>query len=143
MKLLAISVLSWIAGLGAYLGGLWLFWGQRISSGDLPAVLLWSALAAGVSVVVAFAPAMFALRTRLEGAQSTFWAFPLLGAVLGILPVALILGVWSSDLLAVLYSAEAGLFFCMFATFGSVFGAGFCVVYVRPDLLCIRRRGLS
>jgi len=45
--------------------------------------------------------------------------------------VALIIGEWSSDLLTVLLSAEVGLFFCMFTSFGAVFGVGFFVAYVR------------
>jgi hypothetical protein len=54
MKLVVISVFSWIAGLGAYLLALSAFWGQRISSGDSRAVLFWSALASGVAIVVGY-----------------------------------------------------------------------------------------
>jgi hypothetical protein len=60
MRLLAISVLSWSAGLGAYLAVLKITWGQSISRGDLLAVVFSSLLAAAVAIGVGFAPVMFA-----------------------------------------------------------------------------------
>jgi hypothetical protein len=131
MRLLAISVLSWIAGLVGYLVALQILWGQTISRGDLTAVLFWSLLAAAVAVAIGFAPVMFALRGQLGKRPAGVWLFPLVGVFLGAIPVVLIMSVWSNDLVRSLFSAEAGLFFCMFATFGAVFGAGFFLAYAR------------
>ena len=129
MKLLAISVLSWIIGLVAYVTALKLLSGQTISGGDVNAVLGWSGLAAAVAVGLAFAPVMFALRRRLSSRSAGLWLFPLVGALLGVLPVLLILAVWSPNVFHAVFSPEAGLFFCMFATFGAVFGAAFFRAY--------------
>jgi hypothetical protein len=131
MKLLAVSLVSWVAGLIAYVAALGLVWGQTISGGDLNAVLLWSGLAAAVVVVAGFAPVMFAIHRRLGGRPAGLWVFPSVGILLGAVPVVLILTLWSDDLFGALFSAEAGLFFSMFATFGAVFGAGFFLAYAR------------
>jgi hypothetical protein len=50
MKLLAISVLSWITGFVAYLATLKVVWNQGISLGDLRAVVFWSIFAATVAI---------------------------------------------------------------------------------------------
>lgn len=131
MKLLAISIVSWLAGLGAYLGSLWIFWGQTVR-GDLHFVVFWSGLAATVAVAVAYAPAMFTLRRRVVA--RSWWPFPVAGATLGIVPVVFIAGIWSNNLAQALVSPEAGLFFFMFGTFGAVFGAGFFLAYVRRSV---------
>ncbi len=129
MKLLVISVLAWLAGLAAYIAALWLLWGQTIH--DLTAVVVWSGLAAAVAVAVGFAPVMFVLRNRLAGRRAGAWAFPLVGCLLGVVPVVLITAVWSSDLWRALFSPEAGLFSCMFSIFGATFGEGFFLAYGR------------
>jgi hypothetical protein len=133
MKLVGIAVLSWVAGLAAYVSALWAFWGQRVSSGDLNAVLFWSAFASTVAIVAVYAPVMFALRARLDSNRNTWWAYPTVGAALGVLPVGLITRIWSSNS-AALVSPEAMLFFCMFAVFGAVFGAGFAFAYCRGSV---------
>lgn len=132
MWLVVISIISWWAGLAAYIGGLWLLWGQTVG-GDLGAVVFWSALAAGLSVVLAYAPVMFALRARY-GARSG-WMYPLGGAAAGVVAVLFIAGVWSDgDLVRAMLSQEAALFLCMFATFGVVFGSGFFLAYGRRSV---------
>ena len=132
MKLLVISVSSWVAGLGAYLWALSAFWGQRISSGDFPAVLFWSALASGVAIVVGYAPAMFALRARVSSrGNAAWWIYPTVGIGLGVLPVVFIVGMWSPNTGRALLSPEAALFCCMFAVFGAAFGIGFFLAYGR------------
>jgi hypothetical protein len=131
MKLIAASLFSWLVGIGAYVWALWAFWGQRVSSGDLNAVLFWSAFASTAAIVVVYAPVMFALRERLDSNRNTWWAYATVGAVLGVLPVGLITRIWSPHSAKALVSPEAMLFFCMFAVFGAVFGAGFFFAYCR------------
>jgi hypothetical protein len=133
MKLVAVSLFSWVAGIGAYMWALWAFWGQRVSPGDRNAVLFWSAFASAVAIAVAYAPAMFALRERLADDRKTWWAYPTLGVALGFLPVALITGIWSSGRAKALVSPEAMLFLSMFAVFGAVFGVGFFFAYGRGN----------
>jgi len=135
MKLFAISVLSWLAGLVAYLAALRGFWRQRISPGDLRAVIFWSALVAAVAITIGYVPAMFALRDRLSSDRIAGWLlFPLLGIALGVLPVVFIVGVLSKNIGSALVSPEAGLFYCMFGAFGAVFGGGFVLVYGRRSV---------
>ena len=129
MRLLLIAFLSWAAGIGAYFGAIGLLWGQRVSEGDRRAVLLGSALASGVAVIVAYAPAMFALRARSR--RQTWWPYPLLGIGLGVFPLLFIISAFSSDVARSLVTPEAGLFYCMFSVFGAVFGSGFFLAYVR------------
>lgn len=134
MKLVAISIMSWVAGLAAYWAAGRGFWGQGISSGDLRAVMFWSALAAAVAVASAYVPAMFALRNRLRHRQAAGWLlFPLVGVALGVLPVLLVVGFWSTNIGRDLMSPEAALFYGMFAAFGAVFGCGFFVAFGRSS----------
>ena len=93
MKLVAISIASWAAGLVAYLGALRGIWGQGIGSGDLRAVMFWSVLAATVAIVAVYAPTMFALRDWLGHRRAVGWVvFPIVGMALGVLPVLFIIG---------------------------------------------------
>ena len=55
MKLIVISIVAWIAGLGSYLAVGWLLWQQRISPGDLRATIFLSLLVVTVSVFLTFA----------------------------------------------------------------------------------------
>jgi hypothetical protein len=88
MMLVAISVVSWAAGLITYVASLRVFWGQDIGSADLRAVMFWSALAAAVAIAAAYAPAMFALRNQLRHRRVVGWVvFPIVGMALGVLPV--------------------------------------------------------
>jgi hypothetical protein len=135
MKLVAISIASWAAGLVTYLAALRGFWGQGIGSGDLRAVMFWSALAAMVAISTAYAPTMFALRNRLRHRRVAGWVvFPIVGIALGVIPVLFIVGLWSNSIGRALMSPEAVLFYCMFAAFGAVFGIGFFLAYGRSSV---------
>jgi hypothetical protein len=134
MKILAVSTLSWVVGLGAYLAALRVVWGETISRGDFRAVVFWSLLAAAAATGIGFAPVMFAVRHRLRAHRAGVWAYPLLGTLLGVLPVVFIMGTWGKDSAPTLLSPEAGLFFCMFAAFGATFGAGFFFSYGRRSV---------
>ena len=129
LTLLAISAVSWVAGLASYIGCLKFFWGQRIGEGDLQAVVFWSAVAVVFAVPVAYAPAMFALRRRAAEFPK-WWLFPSGSIALGVVPVMMIVIIFEGSP----GSAEAVLFYCLFAAFGAVFGAGFHLAYVRRSV---------
>jgi hypothetical protein len=105
-------------------------WHQRISSGDLSAVLVWSALAAALVVAVVYAPVMFMLRDRVGTTWwAAWWMFPLTGIMLGFLPVMFISASFGGNPDRNLASSEGLLFGGMFATFGAAFGFGFLVAF--------------
>jgi hypothetical protein len=130
MKLVVISVLSWLAGLVAYLTALSVLWRQTISPGDLQAVAFWSSLAAVVAIAMVYVPVMFALRERLRTTSGWNWLlYTLVGVALGGLEVLFIAVVWSRDVLGSLFSPEARLFLWMSVAFGGAFGSGFFIAF--------------
>jgi hypothetical protein len=132
MKLLAISFVAWLAGLVSYVAAIKVLWHQRITYGDMPAVVFWSGLAATIAIIICYAPIMLALRPYfVDGGTAGWIVFPTLGIVLSIVPVALIFYVWSDNLARALVTPEARLFFYMFVVFGAVFGSGVFVAYER------------
>ena len=133
MRLAAISVVAWLTGFAAYVGGLAMLWGQTLSRGDLIAVLYYSALASTLAIVAVYAPAMFVLR-RVSRGKAGPWVYALASMALGIVPVLLIVRVWGGNLQS-LGSPEAALFSLMFGAFGFVFGHGFFLAYGRRSSL--------
>ena len=129
MKLIVISIVAWIAGLGSYLAVGWLLWQQRISPGDLRATLFLSLLVVTVSVAAGYAPLLFLLR-RYDFFERRGWTFPAVAIALGIVPLYVI-GAFAGGR-GTLITPESFLFACMFGMFGLVFGAGFYRWYVRP-----------
>jgi hypothetical protein len=128
MRLVAISVVSWLTGLAVYVAALSLVWHQSLHGGDLQAVVFWSVLASALAIVVAHAPLMFALKRWI--APAAWWPFALAGVGAGVVPVALIIWAFDGGLRAAT-SPEALLFGLMFAAFGFVFGVGFFLAYGR------------
>jgi hypothetical protein len=127
-KLLLISAAAWLAGLVTYVLALRFFSDQGLGAGDLRAVLFTSAIGVAVTVALVYAPALFLLRRRLKGRSR--WLYPVVSILLGVLPVMLIVRFWGGDF-AAMASAEAMMFYCMFAAFGAVFGIGFARMYGR------------
>ena len=132
MKLLSAFILSWAAGLAAYLGVLAGLHGEYVDSINVIGMIALTLLATAVAAAVIYAPVMFALRRVFNMRVVGWWAFPLAGIGLGVLPVLAIIVMFgghldSHDLL----SPESTLFFCMFGTFGAVFGEGFFIAYSR------------
>lgn len=114
--------LAWAVGVATYLAGLYMIWGQTVG-GDLAAVMIWSLLAVTIAFPTAYVPVLSGLR-RLLGGYRPLFAFPLAGALVGILPTAWILFTWGGGFRA-LVSPEAGLFFLLFGALGLVLGVGF------------------
>jgi hypothetical protein len=131
MRLILIAVISWIAGVAAYVGSGAFLWRQTVSGGDLRAVLFWSALASTVAVVLVYAPVMFALR-KWMGRAAGIATYASASVLLGVIPVLLIVGLLGGNPSSIL-SPEALLFYCMFTAFGFVFGAGFSSAYGVAD----------
>ena len=127
MKLILLSVASWLAGIVSYLGALAVFYHQSISSGDLIAVVFWSLIAFAICSAALYFPALHGLRRLLHGVRPV-WAFPVVAVLLGVAPTALILFVWGGGLRS-LFSPEASLFYAMFLAVGLVFGFGFPCLY--------------
>jgi len=128
MKLIALLLMAWLAGLLSYVANLRLFYAEGISPGDLGAVMLWSALALVVATVIAYAPVLFLLR-HWRGGTRPRWLFTIAAVALAIVPVALILAVWRGLSLEALISDETRLFWAFFIPVGVVLGHGFSWLY--------------
>jgi hypothetical protein len=116
-----------MAGLLAYVGALGVIWHQAISRGDFVAVMLWSGVAYGLSLLVVYLPVLRGLRRILPGARPR-WPFPLVAVLLGVVPTALVFFFNGGQLRHAL-TPEAMLFYVMFAAVGLVLGLGIPRVY--------------
>ena len=132
MKWGALFLASWIAGVVAYFGALYFVYGEAPAalSGDAAAVLFWSLLLFALTYVGLYLPLLRVVHRRLGGVRPS-WPFPVVAAGLGVVPTALIVFFNGGDTPA-LFSAEAALFYLMFAAIGFVVGIGYVRVH-RPD----------
>ena len=130
MKIITLFFGSWLAGLAAYLGALGLLYRQSVSSNDLFAVSFWSLLAFALAFFIVYLPVLFGVRRRLRGVRP-LWPFPLIATLLGIVPTAAILFFWGGSF-RTLISAEASLFYVMFAVVGIIVGCAFARIYKHP-----------
>ena len=121
MKLLSISLGSWLLGLLLLLTILSLTGAQGLSSTELNGATIVSMIVAALLFSLAYAPSLFWLRQRLGGCRPAL-LFPLASAVVLNLPVFLI------EILAIgrtLAPAEALACIGSFLLRGTVFGLGF------------------
>ena len=121
MKLLSISLGSWLLGLLLLLTILSLTGAQGLSSTELNGATIVSMIVAALLFSLAYAPSLFWLRQRLGGCRPAL-LFPLASAVVLNLPVFLI------EILAIgrtLAPAEALGCSGAFLLMGTVFGLGF------------------
>ncbi len=132
LQLMLLAVISWIAGLAIYLLALWIIYGESPSSGDLEAVVFWSAITCVLTMPLVYAPAMFVTRYLLNGVNPVA-VFPLAGVLVSIIPVSLLWvilgGLDFGGLISALFSPESLLFNFLFAGAGAAFGFGFARVY--------------
>lgn len=132
MKIVGITLGSWILGCAAYLVALRVIWDEGISRNDLRAVLFWSAMVVLPTTVFILIPAMLALRKWAIGRiANPAWVFVFTGAALGFVQVTMLVAMWSNDFRRALLTPEAALFSVLFGTFGAVFGASFYLAYGR------------
>ena len=121
MKLLSISLGSWLLGLSAILLTFSVVEGEHLSVADVKGVTVMSLIIAALLFSLAYAPSLFWLRRRLGGCKPAA-LFPLTSALLLNVPVFLI------GILAIgrtLALTEAFAFIGAFVLMGAAFGLGF------------------
>lgn len=121
MKLVSISLGSWLLGLSALLLAFFVVEGQTLSADTAKGVTLISLVLTALLFSLAYAPFLFWLRKRLGGCRPAA-LFPLASALVINLPVFLI------GILAIgrtLAAPEAFAFISAFVLMGTAFGLGF------------------
>lgn len=121
MKLISISLGSWLLGLSAILLTFSVVEGEHLSAADVKGVTVMSLIIAALLFSLAYAPSLFWLRRRLGGCKPAA-LFPLTSALLLNVPVFLI------GILAIgrtLALTEAFAFIGAFILMGAAFGLGF------------------
>jgi uncharacterized membrane-anchored protein YitT (DUF2179 family) len=134
MKLIAISLGSWLIGLSAILLVFVVVEGESLSAADLKGVTITSLIIAALLFSLAYAPSLFWLRKRLGGCRPAA-LFPIASAVILNLPVFLI------GILAIgrtLGTAEAFAFIGAFVLMGTAFGFAFVWNYQNRDIKSAR-----
>lgn len=120
MKLISISLASWLLGLAAILLT-FLLEGESLSPADIKGVTISSLIIAALLFSLAYAPSLFWLRKRLGGCRPIA-IFPVTSAFVLNLPVFLI------GILAIgrtLVASEALALIGAFVLMGTAFGLGF------------------
>jgi uncharacterized membrane-anchored protein YitT (DUF2179 family) len=121
MKLISISLGSWLLGLSAILLTFSVVEGEHLSAADVKGVTVMSLIIAALIFSLAYAPSLFWLRRRLGGCKPAA-LFPLTSALVLNVPVFLI------GILAIgrtLALTEAFAFIGAFVLMGAAFGLGF------------------
>jgi uncharacterized membrane-anchored protein YitT (DUF2179 family) len=121
MKLVSISLGSWLLGLSAILLTFSVIEGESLSVADIKGVTVISLIVAALLFSLGYAPSLFWLRKRLGGCRPPA-LFPFASALVLNLPVILI------GILAIgrtLAPTEAFAFIGAFVLMGTAFGLGF------------------
>jgi hypothetical protein len=121
MKLVSISLGSWLLGLSAILLIFCVVEGANLSAADVKGATVMSLIVAALLFSLAYAPSLFWLRRRLGGCRPVA-LFPLASALVLNVPVFLI------GFLAIgrtLAPSEALAFIGAFILMGTAFGLGF------------------
>src|SRR6185312_95636 len=136
MKLICISLGSWLIGLSAILFMFVIVEGESLSATDLKSATMTSLVIAALLFSLAYAPSLSWLRKRLGGCRPAA-LFPVASAVVLNLPVFLI------EILAIgrtLGPAEAFAFIGAFVLMGTSFGLAFVWNYQNRDIKSARWR---
>jgi uncharacterized membrane-anchored protein YitT (DUF2179 family) len=134
MKLISISLGSWLVGLSAILVAFVVVEGESLSAADLKGATITSLIIAALLFSLAYAPSLFWLRKRLGGCRPAA-LFPVASALILNLPVFLI------GILAIgrtLGAAEAFAFIGAFVLMGTAFGLAFVWNYQNRDIKSAR-----
>jgi uncharacterized membrane-anchored protein YitT (DUF2179 family) len=134
MKLLCISIGSWLIGLSAILFMFVTVEGESLSRADIKGATITSLLIAALLFSLAYAPSLFWLRKRLGGCRPAA-LFPVTSALVINLPVFLI-GILSIG--RTLGPAEAFAFIGAFVLMGTTFGLAFVWNYQNSDIQSAR-----
>lgn len=127
MKLVSISIGSWLVGLSAILLTIYVVEGASLGATDVKGATAMSLITTALIFSLAYAPSLFWLRRRLGGCKPIA-VFPLASAIIVNLPVFLI------SMLAIgrtLAASEALAFIGAFMLMGTAFGLGFVWNYQR------------
>jgi uncharacterized membrane-anchored protein YitT (DUF2179 family) len=134
MKLVLISLGSWLVGLAAILFTFFVVEGASLNAADIKGATITSLIVAALVFALAYAPSLFWLRRRLGGCRPAV-LFPVVSALLLNLPVFLI------GILAIgrtLAAAEAFAFIGAFVLMGTAFGVAFVWNYQNRDIKSAR-----
>jgi uncharacterized membrane-anchored protein YitT (DUF2179 family) len=134
MKLISISLGSWLIGLSAILLAFVVVEGESLSATGLKGSTITSLIVAALLFSLAYAPSLFWLRKRLGGCRPAA-LFPVASALILNLPVFLI------GILAIgrtLVTAEAFAFIGAFVLMGTAFGLAFVWNYQNRDIKSAR-----
>lgn len=134
MKLISISLGSWLLGLSVILFTFFVVEGENLSSADIKGATITSLMIAALLFSLAYGPSLFWLRKRLGGCRPAA-LFPLASALVLNIPVFLI------GILAIgrtLAPAEAFAFIGAFILMGTAFGLGFIWNYHNRDIKSAR-----
>jgi uncharacterized membrane-anchored protein YitT (DUF2179 family) len=139
MKLIAISLGSWLLGLAAIMLTFYAVEGANLSAADIKGATVTSLVIAALLFSLAYAPSLFWLRRRLGGCRPVA-LFPVASALVLNIPVFLI------GILAIgrtLATAEAFAFIGAFVLMGAAFGLAFVWNYQNRDIKSARWRSLK
>lgn len=134
MKLISISLGSWLIGLAVILLTFSVVEGVNLSAADIKGATVTSLIIAALLFSLAYAPSLFWLRKRLGGCRPAS-VFPLASAIVLNIPVILI------GMLAIgrtLGAAEAFAFIGAFILMGAAFGVSFVWSYQNRDIKSAR-----
>lgn len=134
MKLISISLGSWLLGLLAILLTFFVVEGPNLSAADIKGATVISLIVAALLFSLAYAPSLFWLRRRLGGCRPAA-LFPLASALILNIPVFLI-GIFAIG--RTLATAEAFAFIGAFILMGAAFGLGFVWNYQNTDIKSAR-----
>jgi uncharacterized membrane-anchored protein YitT (DUF2179 family) len=136
MKLLSISLGSWLIGLSALVVTFFVVGRESLSVADVKGATITSVIIAALLFSLAYAPSLSWLRKRLGGCRPAA-VFPVASALVLNLPVFLI------AILAIgrtLGTAEAFAFIGAFVLMGTAFGLAFVWSYQNRDIKSVRWR---
>ncbi|MFN2492430.1 MAG: hypothetical protein ABR501_06055 [Pyrinomonadaceae bacterium] len=134
MKLITISLGSWLLGLAVLLLTFFLVEGESVSAADVRGATITSLIMAALLFSLAYAPSLCWLRRRLGGCRPAA-LFPFVSGLIINLPVFLI------GILAIgrtLGIAEAFAFIGAFVLMGAAFGLAFVWNYQNTDIKSAR-----
>jgi hypothetical protein len=121
MKLISISLASWLLGLAAILLVFSVFEGARLGGADVKGMTVTSLTVTALLFALAYAPSLFWLRKCLGGCKPAL-VFPFASAVVLNLP-AFLIGVLAIG--RTLAPSEALALVSAFVVMGTAFGVGF------------------
>ncbi len=136
MKLISLSIASWLLGLSVLLFTFFVVEGESLSKAGIKGATITSLIIAALLFSLAYAPSLFWLRRRLGGCRPVA-VFPFTSALIINLPVFLI------GILAIgrtLGIAEAFAFIGAFVLMGTAFGFAFVWNYQNGDIKSARWR---